>query len=390
VIGIIDPHCSKSTAAGLTGFLLAGRARVRTQPTRVYYHRNQQYSIVGLTNAAGTLVERYTYSAYGTLGIYAANGTVRSSSTYANRYTYTGREWDADLRLYHFRARWYDPATGGFVSRDPLGYVDGMSLYRGYFAVQHSDSSGYTMILDQVVDWFAGWRDEDSFARSRTYGTMRQSTRWTPIERIVGMKCDFSFEPFDDIDSFQEVVPDWIDWDDFQVVSDFDGGQAAQVTTKAHIVGTWVSTCCQCTDTSRGCHRCTVDLSIITTIQVQLHRLPTATGLPLLNHERNHIRLAQAIACSLAKKADVGLIEGDEKCGPKGLEAAKNSARIRWQQSSPTDLNRLVKRINDLTKGFHKSYDDEVSSRSLDLHREKNWSNRIESWLANCNVPVNF
>jgi RHS repeat-associated protein len=97
---------------------------------------------VGLTNAAGTLVERYTYTAYGTPGIYAANGTVRTSSTYANRYTYTGREWDAELRLYHFRARWYDPSTGGFISRDPLGYVDGMSLYRGYFGIQGRDYSG--------------------------------------------------------------------------------------------------------------------------------------------------------------------------------------------------------------------------------------------------------
>jgi RHS repeat-associated protein len=101
---------------------------------------------VGLTNAAGTLVERYTYSAYGTLGIYAANGTVRSSSTYANRHTYTGREYDADLRLYHFRARWYDPATGGFMTRDPLGYVDGMSLYRGYFGVRGMDPSGLVRV----------------------------------------------------------------------------------------------------------------------------------------------------------------------------------------------------------------------------------------------------
>ncbi len=114
-----------------------------TGDNALYYHRNQQYSIVGLTNAAGTLVERYSYTAYGTLGIYDASGTVRTTSTYANRYTYTGREWDADLRLYHFRARWYDPATGGFISRDPLGYVDGMSLYRGYFGVKGVDPTGF-------------------------------------------------------------------------------------------------------------------------------------------------------------------------------------------------------------------------------------------------------
>ncbi len=115
------------------------------------YHRNQQYSIIGLTNAAGTLVERYSYTAYGTLGIYDASGTVRTTITYANRYTYTGREYDADLNLYHFRARWYDPATGGFISRDPLGYVDGMSLYRGYFGVKMLDPSGLS-----TVRWTTG------------------------------------------------------------------------------------------------------------------------------------------------------------------------------------------------------------------------------------------
>lgn len=122
-----------------------------TGDNALYYHRNQQYSIVGLTNAAGTLVERYSYTAYGTLSIYAANGTVRSSSTYANRYTYTGREWDTELRLYHFRARWYDPATGGFISRDPLGYVDGMSLYRGYFGVAMLDPDGTLLVIQDAT-----------------------------------------------------------------------------------------------------------------------------------------------------------------------------------------------------------------------------------------------
>ena len=51
-------------------------------------HRNQQYSIIGLTKAARTLVERYSYTAYGSLGIYDPSGTVRTSSTYANRYSY--------------------------------------------------------------------------------------------------------------------------------------------------------------------------------------------------------------------------------------------------------------------------------------------------------------
>jgi RHS repeat-associated protein len=156
VFGNIDPHDGKSRAAGLTGFRPAIPVRERTPSARVHYHRNQQYSIAGLTNAAGTLVDRYTYSAYGTLGIPAANGTVRTSSTYANRYTYTGREYDAELNLYHFRARWYDPATGGFVSRDPLGYVDGESMYRGCFAVKYLDPLGEDTLDILGLDYLLG------------------------------------------------------------------------------------------------------------------------------------------------------------------------------------------------------------------------------------------
>ncbi len=178
VIRNLISHRSPSAVASATAGSCTAPTPTPVKTSQTYYHRNQQYSIVGLTNAAGTLVERYTYSAYGTLGIYAANGTVRSSSTYANRYTYTGREWDADLRLYHFRARWYDPVTGGFVSRDPLGYVDGMSLYRGYFGLRWLDAQGTTVTVAE------GTAAEDSSStddgelckckyRNRKYGGVR-------------------------------------------------------------------------------------------------------------------------------------------------------------------------------------------------------------------------
>jgi RHS repeat-associated protein len=44
-------------------------------------------------------------------------------------FTFTGREWDAECSLYHYRARTYSPMLGRFLTRDPLGYVDGMNLY---------------------------------------------------------------------------------------------------------------------------------------------------------------------------------------------------------------------------------------------------------------------
>ncbi|WP_143544013.1 RHS repeat-associated core domain-containing protein, partial [Rhodopirellula sp. MGV] len=87
-----------------------------------YYHRNQQYSITALTDSSGTIKERYAYDAYGNLSVFDGSGTARTATAEGNRYTYTGREWDDELSLYHYRARMYDPMCGRFCSRDPIGF----------------------------------------------------------------------------------------------------------------------------------------------------------------------------------------------------------------------------------------------------------------------------
>ncbi|OYP36784.1 hypothetical protein CGZ80_06960 [Rhodopirellula sp. MGV] len=87
-----------------------------------YYHRNQQYSITALTDSSGGIVERYAYDAYGNLSVFDGSGTARTATADGNRYTYTGREWDDELSLYHYRARMYDPLSGRFCSRDPIGF----------------------------------------------------------------------------------------------------------------------------------------------------------------------------------------------------------------------------------------------------------------------------
>ncbi|WP_419188014.1 RHS repeat-associated core domain-containing protein [Stieleria bergensis] len=56
------------------------------------------------------------------MSIFDGGGVSRGSSQLSNRYTYTGREWDEDLDLYHYRARMYDPKSGRFCGRDPIGF----------------------------------------------------------------------------------------------------------------------------------------------------------------------------------------------------------------------------------------------------------------------------
>jgi len=90
--------------------------------TLVYFHRNHQYSITAVTTSTGAIAERYAYTAYGQPTILDASASVLSSSAINNRYTFTGREWDATLGLHHFRARWMSAIAGRFLSRDSIGY----------------------------------------------------------------------------------------------------------------------------------------------------------------------------------------------------------------------------------------------------------------------------
>lgn len=53
-------------------------------------------------------------------------------AAFANRFGFHGRPIDLETGYIYFRNRYYDPKTGRFVSADPLGYVDGPSMYQGF------------------------------------------------------------------------------------------------------------------------------------------------------------------------------------------------------------------------------------------------------------------
>jgi len=99
----------------------------------LYYAHDHLYSPVALFAANGTVAERYEYDAYGQVQVLAPNYELRTTSLYANAYSFTGRELDtldAGRRtLMYYRARTYDPETGRFMQRDPLEYVESTNIY---------------------------------------------------------------------------------------------------------------------------------------------------------------------------------------------------------------------------------------------------------------------
>jgi RHS repeat-associated protein len=78
-------------------------------------------SVLALADSSGNLTTQYNYDPFGSTSTFGAAS--------ANTSQYTGRENDAN-GLYYYRARYYNPAQGRFISEDPIGFSGGINVYR--------------------------------------------------------------------------------------------------------------------------------------------------------------------------------------------------------------------------------------------------------------------
>ena len=118
--------------------------------TASYYGYDGAGSVRQLTNSAGAVTDSYEYDAFG-------NSFTKTGST-PNNYLYRGEQYDSDLGLYYLRARYYNPVTGRFVSRDP---EDGIAtdpatlhkyLYAGGDPVNKKDPTGRDFVEVALID----------------------------------------------------------------------------------------------------------------------------------------------------------------------------------------------------------------------------------------------
>ena len=85
-----------------------------------FLHADGLGSIVRGTNSAAAVSLSRQYNAFGNPEL---GGTQEG-------YAFTGREWDPETGLYYYRARYYDPKIGRFISEDPIQFDgDGTNFY---------------------------------------------------------------------------------------------------------------------------------------------------------------------------------------------------------------------------------------------------------------------
>lgn len=77
-----------------------------------YFNHDQLGSTTSLTTSTGSSAQTYKYDAYGQL--------TSTKPTIVNPFRYAGQYTDPETGLQYLRARYYEPATGQMLSRDPL------------------------------------------------------------------------------------------------------------------------------------------------------------------------------------------------------------------------------------------------------------------------------
>jgi len=77
-----------------------------------FYHADVLGSILALTDATGQPLHQYHYRAF---------GLPEDARADRQPYRFTAREWDKEIGLYYYRARYYDPRVGRFLAEDLLG-----------------------------------------------------------------------------------------------------------------------------------------------------------------------------------------------------------------------------------------------------------------------------
>src|SRR5690606_3180183 len=113
---------------------------------RHYVQHDANFNVTAITDPTGTVAQRYEYDPYGQATVLTGNWQPTTGNSNW-QYLHQGGRYDPATALYHFRNRDYSAELGRWDQQDPLGYVDGMSLYH------YLQSSPADLLDPQGLHW---------------------------------------------------------------------------------------------------------------------------------------------------------------------------------------------------------------------------------------------
>ncbi len=91
---------------------------------RRWLHGDAQGSVIAWSDGSGNIT-----AANGQVYAYGPYGEPQNPAWGGSRFAYTGQIQLPEAKLYYYKARVYDPATGRFLQTDPIGYEADLDLY---------------------------------------------------------------------------------------------------------------------------------------------------------------------------------------------------------------------------------------------------------------------
>ena len=126
----------------------------RTGNKNYLYRKNVFGDVTEIYSDNGTLVGKYSYTAFGECIVKVNEGGIAEK----NPIRYRGYYFDEETSLYYLKSRYYDPVTGRFISPDDISYLDpetigGLNLYAYCLnnPVMNVDPTGHFPILAIIL-----------------------------------------------------------------------------------------------------------------------------------------------------------------------------------------------------------------------------------------------
>lgn len=161
---------------------------ITTKEGTYFYHRNHQGSIIALSDKNAKIVEIIEYdSHYGKI-----QNHTKLENTF-NPYGYTGREIDSN-DLYYYRARYYDPNIGQFISSDPIRFASGDFNFYRYVSndpVNFTDPSGLILAGGTGDDYareLQGKMVNELLKHKQQMADIQALKKWGPKEETLADK----------------------------------------------------------------------------------------------------------------------------------------------------------------------------------------------------------
>ena len=155
--------------------------RAELGTSAVYPLQDELGNVERLTDGEGATLQRYEYQEYGTFKVFG-------NSSLNWRWLFQGREYNATLGAYDFRARTLWPEYGRFGQEDRGGPTDHANLYQAFLGSgqNYTDPSGRAVVLMHGMLSSGGWSQEIADAMRARWAQTRADEQ--DVLRLVNQR----------------------------------------------------------------------------------------------------------------------------------------------------------------------------------------------------------